>query len=384
MLTYGRETRETPPLSTLSALNCKSVRKSAGRAQGREPLLTFTDSKMGNSIPLMECPLRIVVISRPNDPWLEELVHLPPEARIIATGDSLEALLANGGRLFTEGNVLFFAYGAAAQLGPIVQNMPFLDWIHCFFAGIDHIVCPELLDQSEVIATNARGIFSSSLAEYTMMAIAYFNKDLPRLLKNKNEKAYERFTIGEMRGKTVGIIGYGDIGRSVAVLAKAYGMRVVGMRKHPDLSSKDPLLDRVCGQQGVNSICAESDFLVVCAALTKETRHIIGKAQLAACKPGCVLINIGRGALIDEEALIVSLVQGPLIGAALDVFTTEPLPPDSPLWTLPNVLISPHNADMTADFRHKSVKLFTDLCKQYIEQGGAGNLSNQVDVSSGY
>lgn len=339
---------------------------------------------MGNAFPLMDCKLRIVVIAKPNDPWLSELVHLPQEARIIGTGESIDALIANSGRLFTEANVLFVAAGSATELGPIISQMPFLEWVHCFFAGIDHIVCPELADSQEVIVTNARGIFSSSLAEYTMGAIAHFNKQIPRLMRNKEARSYERFTMGEMRGKTVGIIGYGDIGRSVAVLAQAYGMRVVGLRKHPELSHKDKAVDKIVGLGMINAVCAEADYLVICAALTKETRHMVGRAQLAACKQGSILINIGRGALIDEDALIGALYNGPIAGAALDVFTTEPLPQDSPLWILPNVLLSPHNADMTASFRHDSVRLFTDLCHQFIEKDGAGDLGNQVDVSSGY
>lgn len=339
---------------------------------------------MGNAFPLIDCKLRICVIAKPNDPWLSELVHLPQEARIIGTGETVQELIANSGRMFTEANVLFVASGSALELGPILREMPFVEWTHCLFAGIDHILCPELLDTQEMVVTNARGIFSSSLAEYTMGAIAHFNKQIPRLLRNKEAKNYERFTMGEMKGKTVGIIGYGDIGKSIAVLAKAYGMRVVGLRKHPELSHKDPSVDKIVGQGMINAVCAEADYLVVCAALTKETRHMMGRAQLASCKQGSILINIGRGALIDEDALIGALYNGPIAGAALDVFTEEPLPQDSPLWILPNVLLSPHNADMTAEFRHQSVRLFTDLCRQFIEQDGPRDLGNQVDVSSGY
>lgn len=341
---------------------------------------------MGQDFSLADCPLRIVILGNRNDPWLTELVRLPKIARIISWGESISELSVNG-RSFTEGNVLFCASGSAAELGPIITQMPFLEWVHCLFAGIDHIICQELRDNQDIIVTNAKGVFSSSLAEYVMLACGHFTKQVPRLLENKQQCKYERFTMGEIKGKTMGIVGYGDIGKSCAVLAKAYGCRVIGLRKHPELSTNDDSADKIIGssREELNFLMKESDFLVLCTALTPETRHMIGERELINCKKGQILINIGRGALVDEEALVAALMHNFLAAAALDVFTTEPLPDDSPLWTLPNVLISPHNADMTSDFRHKSVELFADLCKDYVEAGFvAQDLDNQVDVMAGY
>ena len=342
---------------------------------------------MGQDQSLDDVPLRIVVLGKRDDPWLTELASLPKAARIIAWGESIERLRESNGQTFTDGNVLFCASGGAAELGPVVKHMPFLEWVHCLFAGIDHIVCKELRENQELVVTNARGVFSSSLAEYVMLACSYFNKDVPRLLRNKARCDYERFTVGEIRGKTMGIVGYGDIGRSVAVLAKAYGCTTLGLRRHPDLSKDDELLDKCVGsgEEDLLMLMRESDFLVVCAPLTPETLHMIGEKQLANCKRGQILVNIGRGALIDENALIAALQHGFLAGAALDVFTIEPLPQDSPLWTLPNVLLSPHNADMTHNFRHLSVALFSTMCTKYLENGcNPRVLQNQVDVVSGY
>ena len=332
-------------------------------------------------------PVKVVVIGKRDDPWLTELVGLPSLAHIIAWGENLEQIQKSNGRAFTEGNVLFCASGGAKELGPIVNLMPFLEWVHCLFAGIDHLICKELQDNTELVVTNAKGVFSSSLAEYVMLACGYFSKDIPRLMRNKANIEYDRFTVGEIRGKTMGIVGYGDIGRSVANLAKAYGCKTLGLRRHPELSAEDPLLDSCVGsdENDLMMLMHESDFLVVCAPLTPETRHMIGEKQLANAKPGQIIINIGRGALIDEEALTAALQHGFIAGAALDVFTVEPLPKESLLWQLPNVLLSPHNADMTADFRHKSVKLFTEMCQAYVLAGcNARNLDNQVDVISGY
>lgn len=187
----------------------------------------------------------------------------------------------------------------------------------------------------------------------------------------------------ELRGTTMGIIGYGDIGRSCAKLAKAFGMRVLALRRRPELSQDDENVDEVFGSNDLGTVMSESDYLVVCTALTPETRGLIGRREMMLSKEGQVLINISRGAVIDEIALIDILQkQSPIIGAALDVFTCEPLPKTSPLWDLPNLLLSPHNADMTKDFRHQSIKFFTQICHKFL----AGNaiVDCVVDKYSGY
>lgn len=225
-------------------------------------------------------------------------------------------------------------------------------------------------------------ISSSSLGEYVIGACLYFAKNLPRLIDNKNEKQWDRFPMAELRGSTMGIVGYGDIGRSCAKLAKAFGMRVLALRRRPELSQDDEFVDEVFGLNDLGTVMSESDYLVVCAALTPETRGLIGRREMLLSKEGQILINISRGAVLDELALIDILQnQSPIKGAALDVFTCEPLPKTSPLWNLPNVLLSPHNADMTKDFRHQSIKFFTQICQKFL----TGNLVDcVVDKYSGY
>eukprot|EP01041_Mallomonas_annulata_P016582 gene16582-34541_t len=230
--------------------------------------------------------------------------------------------------------------------------------------------------------TNAKGIFSSSLAEYVMGVCTYFSKDFPRLMRQKNEHKWEKYCVTELRGQTMGILGYGDIGKACAILAKAYGMRVIAMRRRPEMSAEDPLIDEIFGPEGIESVMSLSDYVVVVAALTADTKGMVDSKALAAAKPGQILINIGRGPLIDEEALVTALQDGSrLRGAALDVFCVEPLPESSPFWDIPNVLISPHNADMTTDFRHKSVKFFTENCGRFLE---GKSLQAIVDKRSGY
>jgi phosphoglycerate dehydrogenase-like enzyme len=321
-------------------------------------LLPYYSSTMGNDIsnnivefpfPMTSC--RIVVVGpRNGDDCFLELAHLPKEARILATGRDL-AELRTDDDLFAEANVILNVSGNAKVLGEIIDQMPFLQWIHSITAGIDHILCPQIVDNDEIILTNARGIFSNYLAEYVIGAIMHFAKGIPRMLAQQRENKWEKFPVTEIKGKTMGIIGYGSIGQSCARLAKAFGMRVVALRKNPTHSRNDPLVDEVVGITALDAVISQSDYLVVVLALTPETVHFIKEANLLKAKKSMILINIGRGALIDEEALARVLENDTIAGAALDVFTVEPLPSSSPLWQLPNVLISPHNADLTTDSR---------------------------------
>ncbi len=228
-------------------------------------------------------------------------------------------------------------------MAKLLEEIPSIEWIHSRSAGIDYVTSTTL-SQSNVIITNAKGSFSSTLAEYTMMAIAYFAKDLPRLLKQKNDHNWEKYSVEEIRGKSLGIIGYGDIGRACATLAKAYGMKVIGQRRNPSMSDNDPLLDTVYGngQESINKIMSTCDYILISAPLTDATRGMINKEAFDNIHKNAVLINVGRGPIIDEQAMIDALKEGRMKGAALDVVAIEPLPTSSELWDLNNVLLSPH------------------------------------------
>lgn len=169
------------------------------------------------------------------------------------------------------------------------------------------------------------------------------SQDLPRLMQQKKAKNWEKYDVLELRGTTMGVVGYGDIGRACAKLARVYGMRVVALRRNPLLCAGDPLCDSVYSNDttSLNRLMSESDYILVSAPLTEETRGLIGPDQFAHAKQNAVFINLGRGPVVDEPALIQALKSGKLKGAALDVFTVEPLPDESELWDLENVLISP-------------------------------------------
>ena len=330
----------------------------------------------------------LVIGATSGDDCMTELRHLPQNARICCTGSNLAALRAVDPSLsFLDCNAVLNVSGSSSEILEIVAEMYGLVWIHSITAGVDHILSVELTDTLQyrgIILTNAKGIYSSSLAEYVMLACAFFSKQVPRLIKQKGDKQWDRFVVGELRGKVMGIVGYGDIGLACAKLAKAYGMRVIALRRRPEMSLYDPYVDRVVGatKEEVEYVMKESDFLVVALALTKETTNFIGERELSHAKKGQVLINIARGKVIHEEALAKYLRSGSTISAAaLDVFSVEPLPASSDLWQLENVLISPHNADMTANFRHNSVKFFCENCSYFINNM---DLKCVVDLKVGY
>lgn len=311
-------------------------------------------------------------------------------ANVVSIGGNYAELVASaegGEEMLKKCTVLFAASGSGGILGEIIRNMSRLTWIQGMFAGLDHLRCEELIEaekKGRIVLTNAKGVYSSSLAEWAMLGCAYFNKNVPRFLANKPKKKWERFTVGELRGKVMGIIGYGSIGEATARLAKTYGMKVIGCRKRPGLSSEDPYLDSIVGMEKLNDVMAESDFIVLAAALTPQTEGMIGRIQFANSKKGQVFINVGRGRLVDESALLAALgPDGSLLGAACDVFAIEPLPESSPLWNVPNILISCHNADITEGFQHQSVRLFVKNCQNFIA-GDVEALENRVSAAEGY
>jgi phosphoglycerate dehydrogenase-like enzyme len=317
---------------------------------------------MGNaSSQLDEFKAKIVVVGPKNgeEPSLAELVNLPSESVIAATGKDLDEIRADGYQ-FIEGNILLNVTGNAEILAPIIREMPDLVWVHSMSAGVEHIVNKKfpIPEFKEIVLTNAKGVFSSSLAEYVMTACGYFSKDIPRLINQKKAKIYNRYTVDELKGQTMGIVGCGDIGSACARLAKCYGMNVIGLRKRPEMSKNDVNIDKCLDSDCLVELMQESDFVVVTLALTDKTRNFIDANAFASSKKGQILINIARGGVIDEDAMIKALHNKILAGAALDVFETEPLPESSPLWDIESILLSPHCADYTSDGRKDSIKLF--------------------------
>src|SRR5215831_4433604 len=296
--------------------------------------------------------LTVLVMSDPTDRELGMLEQLPGSTNL-AVGDNPEAFE----RLAPEAQVLFNWSGGRKLVEKVWPMAPRLEWVHSRAAGLDGLLFPALVE-SHVPVTNGRGVFSRALGEFAVGAALYFAKDFRRMARNQEAGRWDQFDVEEIYGRTMGIVGYGDIGRACSSRAHAMGMKVLGLRRRPELSDGDPFIDRVYGFDKLHEMLAQCDYVVCAAPLTAETRHMINDAALKAMKKSGVIMNIGRGPVIDEAALIRALEAGTIRGAALDVFEAEPLSDDSPLYKLQNVLLSPHCSDHTADWLPQAMQFF--------------------------
>jgi phosphoglycerate dehydrogenase-like enzyme len=320
--------------------------------------------------------ITVLVLADPTDPRLAMLEELPPETGI-AVGNSAEAFLGAA-----PDATVIFNWSLQSDLQREVFRMcPNVQWVHSRSAGLDGLLFPELVE-SPARLTNASGVFSESLGEFVVGAILYFAKDLRRMIRNQAAGVWEPFDIVEVRGQTVGVVGYGDIGRAVASRVHALGMRVLGMKRHgPPAHGADPFAERIYGPEGLVEMMARSDYVVAAAPLTPETAGMIGEPEIAAMKPDAVLINVGRGPVVQEAALVKALSEKRIKGAALDVFDTEPLPAGHPFYKLENVLLSPHCADHTPDWLDQAMRFFLAQFERFRK---GEPLKNVVDKKLGY
>ncbi len=320
--------------------------------------------------------ITLLVLANPADRHLAMLDALPEETHI-AVGESVAAFE----RAAAGAQVIFNWTGTRALLREVLAMAPAVRWVHTRSAGLDDLLSPELAAHPAVL-TNATGAFSPSLGEWVLGAILYFAKDFRRLICNQAAGVWEQFDVPFIEGQTVGIVGFGDIGRAVATRVRAMGMRVLALKRHaPPPGHADPLAERIYAAESRSEMLAECDYVVIAAPLTPETRGMIGPVELAAMKPGSVLINVGRGPVVDEAALIEALSGGRIKGAALDVFDREPLPAGHPFYMLENVLLSPHSADHTADWLERAMRLFLDQFERF--RAGLP-LDNVVNKTLGY
>jgi phosphoglycerate dehydrogenase-like enzyme len=262
----------------------------------------------------------------------------------------------------------------------VFAQAPRLRWVHSRSAGLDSLLFPALVD-SPVPLTNSSGVYSRSLGEFVALGVLFFAKDLHRMQRNQAAGRWAPFDVDMAEGKTMGIVGYGDIGRAAARLAKALDMRVLALRRRPEQSQGDPLVDEVMGNERLLDLMARSDYVVVAAPLTPDTRGLVSAQAIAAMKPDAVMINVGRGAIIDEPALIDALRHKRIRGAALDVFAEEPLPPGHPMYGLDNLLLSPHCADHTRTWIDDAMVFFTGNLERFLR---GEPLRNVVEKRLGY
>ncbi|HUM05652.1 MAG TPA: D-2-hydroxyacid dehydrogenase [Terriglobales bacterium] len=260
-----------------------------------------------------------------------------------------------------------------------------LRWIHSPAAAVHTLIIPEIVN-GDVIITNSREVHGAVVAEHVIALVFALAKKIPEAirLQQKHEWGQKRMwnelpRVREVAGATLGLIGLGAIGRTVAKIAKALGMRVIAAREHPEKGSEGA--DQIFGPTQLDEIFRQSDYVVLAAPMTESTRAIANSASIALMKPDACLINVGRGPLVDEEALAAALREKRIAGAAVDVFPKEPLDPQSPLWDVPNLLITPHTAALTDKIWERHYTLYSENLRRFLN---GEELLGRVDKQKGY
>ena len=256
---------------------------------------------------------------------------------------------------------------------------PGVRWVHSISAGVEHLPLAWMAERG-ILLTNSAGAYATAMAEYALAAMIMLARSLPSWLDGQRERRWLEggaFDANVVRGKRLGIVGYGAVGRELAAIGKALGMEVWATKRSPLFPSAEPL-DRLLPTSDLSELLASSDVVVLCASLNQSTRHLIGTTELEAMKPTAILVNVARGGLIDEHALVDALQEGRLRGAMLDVTTEEPLPPESPLWSAPNLYISPHISGNTPESWRWQVEFFCRNLQLYLD-GSPERMGNLVD-----
>ncbi|HET9028364.1 MAG TPA: D-2-hydroxyacid dehydrogenase [Trueperaceae bacterium] len=311
--------------------------------------------------------------------------ELLPQPRYLAdhVGAPLKRSAADQARweaLLQQADVLFdFDYTAIGQLP---ERAPSARWLQATSAGIGQLVKREQLDRMNAVFTTASGVHARPLAEFVMMILLEQTKRAALARQQQQERLWKRFATGELAGKTLAIVGYGNIGQEVARLARPFGMRVTGSKRRTEGFDAGELgLDALYSSQQLHEMLAEADFVCLITPHTPDTEGLMNDAALAATKRGATLINIARGVVVDEPALVRALDSGQLGHAALDVAAREPLPADSPLWAHPNITIYPHSASTGEHENERIVDLFCENLRRYLANEP---LLNQLDVERMY
>jgi phosphoglycerate dehydrogenase-like enzyme len=262
-------------------------------------------------------------------------------------------------------------------LPDLVRARGSIEWVHLLSAGADRLLQQDLPFERLRVSTSS-GVHAATIAEYVLAGALYHTKHFGPFARQQRERRWERGPQDDLEGRTIGIIGVGAIGAAIARRAKAFGMGVLGIKRTP---GSVPDVDELHGPEGLHDVLERADVLAVTVPLTPNTRNLIGAAELGLLPEGAILVNVGRGHVVEETALAAALRTGRLRGATLDVFADEPLPADSPLWELDNVLITPHVAGDTPEYMRKAARVFAENYRSWQQEG---RLTTPVDVQAGY
>ena len=253
-----------------------------------------------------------------------------------------------------------------------------LRWVHTASAGVDNVLTPEV-KQSDVVVTNSRGVFETPIAEYVTGLVLVTAKDMIGTWQRQQRREWQHRDTHSVRRRVAVVVGVGPIGRAVGRMLAGVGIRVRGVGR--SRRTADPDFGEVAPAEDLRSQVADADYVVLVAPLTEQTRGMVNRDVLAAMRETAMLVNVGRGELVVEDDLVAALREGEIAAAALDVFEKEPLPPDSPLWTMPQVLVSPHMAADTVGWRDDLAALFVDNLHRWCQGEPLGNV---VDKQLGY
>jgi phosphoglycerate dehydrogenase-like enzyme len=320
--------------------------------------------------PRLEITYRPELVGEPRYP----ADHHPPVQRT-------EAQAAEWAALLRDAEVLLDV--DTPSMANFPTRVPKLRWIQASSSGIGEWVRRLEIVDSPIVVTNAAGLHSVALAEFVIFAMLYFARRWPEMVADQRAHRWERCAIDTLEDKTLGIVGLGNVGQMIAKMAQPFGVRVIGNRRSPpeQSSAETNGVSTMYGPDGLRTVLSESDFVVLIVPHTAETVGMLGKAELASMRPGAVLINIARGSVVDEPAMIEALRSGHLGGAALDVVASEPLAPDSPLWDMPNVIITPHSMSTATSENARLTDLFADNLRRYVN---GEPLRNVIDKVRGY
>jgi phosphoglycerate dehydrogenase-like enzyme len=320
-------------------------------------------------------PITLLVISSPRYPFLQFLDRVSQPVKVLASDD-----LAFLKQHAPEADIILNGFHDGSTLRAVLPLAQRVKWIHALSAGVEGLLFPELIENPAPL-TNGQGVYGPGLAEFAIAAMLFFTKNLRRLIRQQQAGRWEHFDVAFLRGQVLGVVGYGGIGQETARLASGLGMRVVGTRRRTALAEDDSILERAFAPEHLHELLRLADYVLLATPLTPQTRGMLGEAEFNAMKSSAVIINVGRGPVIVEPALIAALDSQRIRGAALDVFDQEPLPAGHPFYDMENVLLSPHCADHTEGWIELAVKQFISNFERF----RAGQpLENLVDKRAGY
>jgi phosphoglycerate dehydrogenase-like enzyme len=320
--------------------------------------------------------LKVLVCTQYDPTMMEQIRKRFPSVAVdvVTDNDQLLAALPSSDILYLQKEI---PPNVSEKMGSIIAASKKLKWIHWGYTGLDRLRPFESV-WHQLSITTSKGIMAGTIADYVIVVIHLLHRDFLRVMKNQMNKVWERWPFNNPRGKTVGIVGLGSIGKEVSRRARFFGMKVIGLVRRP-ISLDD--VDSVYLQTELKEFLGRSDIVVLSVPLTPETRGFIGEEALSWMKPKSYLINVARGRIVEEEALVRAIKSGHLAGAALDAFVQEPLSPDSELWSLDNVIITPHLSGFVRDYPEWVVDLFCENLERFVE---GKDLINVFKAEKGY